>query len=93
MRTTRKRTGSRGSRSTTWLGGSAPCHTGVATPVNRIRPRGPCTAREILAQGCLHALALHRRAMLGQARPQQQEMRAGWDAYRKAGGAQSLPKG
>lgn len=30
---------------------------------------------------------LHRRTMLAQARPNEQGMRAGWDAYRRAGGA------
>lgn len=34
---------------------------------------------------------LHRGAMLAQARPQQPGMRAGWDTYRKAGGAPTLP--
>ncbi|MBA8802705.1 hypothetical protein FB382_000996 [Nocardioides ginsengisegetis] len=35
---------------------------------------------------------LHRRTMLAQALPLKQGMRAGWDAYRKAGGAPTLPK-
>jgi hypothetical protein len=51
-----------------------------------------CTYFGMHARPTIERTHLHRRTMLAQARPQQQGMRAGWDAYRKAGGAPTLPK-
>lgn len=51
-----------------------------------------CSYFGIDARPTIERTHLHRRTMLAQARPQQYRMRAGWDAYRRAGGAPTLPK-
>lgn len=52
-----------------------------------------CTYFGMDARPTIERTHLHRRTMLAQARPQEQGMRAGWDASRKAGGAPTLSKG